>query len=496
MPRSISLLLLLFLPLLSVSKYHSARPGGKDYALFFAVETYENKSAWKDLPGLIDECEAIRKDLIERYGFSSESKVVHNPTLNDIAAELARWRSREYGPDDQLLIFFSGHGQFLDDVQEGFFIPSNGKSKDADFISRNWYSLLTLPRHVTTIKCRHILLAIDACYSGTIDSQVALKDENEEWAQPENNGDAQFHQYVHDLLANKSRLLMTSGGKTRTKHPSDFVRWFREALATLGGKDRLLRPADIEERWPASTISRPLSGTFEGHEAGGNFLFVYQPKAAPVKASSAPDYDEDGTPDATDKCPTEAGPAATKGCPDQDGDGVADKFDRCKTEKGPVSNDGCPVSTEPKPVAPTTTRGEKTFRILLLEWPSHLDINVGKFALLSDVKEEVIDGKYYYFTGQYSNLRDADAMLLEIKNMGFKTAKVVDSKIFQILLLSWPSRLDMKSGQLSLLSNVREDLVDGKYNYYIGPYLDKTEADAVLPHLLNLGFKNAKVVHE
>ena len=143
---------------------------------------------------------------------------------------------------------------------------------------------------------------------------------------------------------------MTSGGKNRTKHPSDFVRWFREALATLGGQDRLLRPADIEERWPAATVGRPLSGTFEGHEPGGNFLFVYQPKATPAPPAVPPvtppvDYDEDGTPDTTDKCPTEAGPAATKGCPDQDGDGVADKFDSCKTEKGPASNDGCPVET-------------------------------------------------------------------------------------------------------------------------------------------------------
>ncbi len=355
--RKLPFFALLFLLCAAHSPAPSTRPGGTDYALFFAVEQYDNSSAWKPLPGLIQECEDIRSDLVDRYGFSPASKVVKNPTLADIQAELARWRARAYGPDDQLLVFFSGHGQFLDDVQEGFFIPKDGKSSAGEMSERKWYSLLQLPRHVTTIPCPHILLAIDACYSGTIDSRVALKDENEEWVSPNNSqADALFNQYIHDLLANKSRILMTSGGKNRTKHPSDFVRWFREALASLGGKDRILRSADIPEFWPLGA-ARPLAGNFEGHEPGGNFLFVYQPKTTttPPLIATAPDYDDDGIPDASDKCPSEKGPASTKGCPDADGDGVADKFDACKTQPGPVSNNGCPLSspTETTPEKPT-----------------------------------------------------------------------------------------------------------------------------------------------
>ncbi len=340
-------LFLLLLPLFGATSDHRktpVRPGGKDYALFFAVEKYDHAAAWNPLPGLIKECEAIRDDLVEHYGFSTDSKVFPNPTLTDIHEEIERWREKKYEADDQLLIFFSGHGQFvkfIDGLGEGFFIPRDGKSSQAKVAERNWYSLLQMPRHINGIGCRHILLAIDACYSGTIDPQVALKDETEEWETPVSVADAQFNAYVHDRLAGKSRILMTSGGKFRTKHPSDFVRWFREALATLGGKDRLVMPHDIEERWPTRTADRPLAGTFEGHEPGGTFLFVYQPKTTlPVAAE---DYDDDGVPDGQDKCPYEKGPAATKGCPDTDGDGVADKFDKCKNEKGPAENDGCPV---------------------------------------------------------------------------------------------------------------------------------------------------------
>ncbi|HML49810.1 MAG TPA: CHAP domain-containing protein, partial [Propionicimonas sp.] len=60
-------------------------------------------------------------------------------------------------------------------------------------------------------------------------------------------------------------------------------------------------------------------------------------------ATTAPDADNDGTPDSADKCPTVAGPGSTNGCPDFDGDSVADEEDPCRSAAGPVAYEGCPV---------------------------------------------------------------------------------------------------------------------------------------------------------
>ncbi len=344
MSRSLPLIFLFF-PLLSahvpVSQHLPSRPGGKDYALFFAVESYDHSSSWKSLPGLTKEVESIAADLRDLYGF--ETKVIKNPTLAEIDAELAAWRARKFGPDDQVMVYFSGHGQFIDDRRQGYFIPSDGKGSSGSVYERQWLPYLDLRRLVTGIGCRHILLALDACFSGTADDEVVFKDETEEWAEPTGAADQQWKQQIHDQLRCQSRILLTSGGKTKTENPSKFAASFRKAFSKQGGADKIVRPSDIMEEWYGLAIP-PHSTTFEGHESCGNFLFVYQPKSTPVPPPAFPDYDEDGTPDATDKCPTEAGPAATKGCPDQDGDGVADKFDRCVTEKGPASNDGCPVT--------------------------------------------------------------------------------------------------------------------------------------------------------
>ena len=57
-----------------------------------------------------------------------------------------------------------------------------------------------------------------------------------------------------------------------------------------------------------------------------------------------PDTDGDGINDENDKCPTVKGVARYQGCPvpDQDNDGVADENDKCPTIAGPASNEGCP----------------------------------------------------------------------------------------------------------------------------------------------------------
>ena len=71
---------------------------------------------------------------------------------------------------------------------------------------------------------------------------------------------------------------------------------------------------------------------------------------------------------------------------------------------------------------------------------------------------------------------------------------VVAPKTFRIFLLSWPNRLDPDAGQLALLSNVKEELKEGKYHYYVGNYTTREDAEKILPEIKNLGFKTAVIV--
>ncbi|MDO8368427.1 MAG: N-acetylmuramoyl-L-alanine amidase [Saprospiraceae bacterium] len=89
-----------------------------------------------------------------------------------------------------------------------------------------------------------------------------------------------------------------------------------------------------------------------------------------------------------------------------------------------------PKTTIGKPVAgvkpgPGTQSAPKSYTIFLLAWPNKLDPNVGQLSLLANVKELNKEGKYHYYSGVYTSKAEAEKVLPEIQNMGFKTATIV-----------------------------------------------------------------------
>jgi formylglycine-generating enzyme required for sulfatase activity len=242
------------------------RPG-KDLALFFAVSNYDQ---WDDLKNPIAEAEAIAKDLRELYDFQTE--VVKDPTKAEIQAKIEEYRKKTYTGDAQLLIFFTGHGEYLENTREGFFIPKDAKRNDA--LQDSYLPYLRLQRWIETLPCRHILLAIDACFSGTFDDDIALKGEpgkrpgQSDWRE----------QYISQTLQYRSRLFMASGAKVRTPDKSAFAEQFLNALRSFGGDDRLV---SFTELWGyvQRANPKPCAAKFGDHEAGGDFLFVMKNEA-------------------------------------------------------------------------------------------------------------------------------------------------------------------------------------------------------------------------
>lgn len=95
-----------------------------------------------------------------------------------------------------------------------------------------------------------------------------------------------------------------------------------------------------------------------------------------------------------------------------------------------------PVSSKTPSVSGSQNTGSKTaakvaetgpYRIFLLSWPIKMDRNSGQLGLIGDIREEKIDNQYHYFTGSYSSLAEAEKMLPEIRNLGFKTATIVST---------------------------------------------------------------------
>ena len=284
---------------------------GQDYALFFPVSDYSGYSGYENLPTTIEGLTALKSELDEMYGFTTD--LVSNASKKEIYAKLRSYTNRTFGEDDQLFIFFSGHGEFDDFENKGYFLPRSGPAID----------LTTLGNIVSKIPCKHILLAIDACYSGTIDQKIAFQ--GGPMGRMVDNNDNKRRQTIELQLRNKSRLLLTSGGKEQTPATSGGSPFVKSILSTLrkayvNGNDGLVIYKDLEA---ALTRVRPLPhyGKLPGHEDGG-FVFVSEARPAPTP-HSAPVREEVVQPTPPDNMIFIAGGTFQMG--DQFGDGYDDE---------------------------------------------------------------------------------------------------------------------------------------------------------------------------
>ena len=137
----------------------------KDRAILFAIDDYSKVGGRVDdnnmnLEKPIKDAERFAKILID-YGF--EPIIVPNPTREEIEKMFTYLLdSITYGPYDQLLIFYAGHG--IRDVRNnGYIVPSDGNITNLfKNVSFSW-----LKEQMNQIPCEHILFICDACHSGS-----------------------------------------------------------------------------------------------------------------------------------------------------------------------------------------------------------------------------------------------------------------------------------------------------------------------------------------
>jgi N-acetylmuramoyl-L-alanine amidase len=85
-----------------------------------------------------------------------------------------------------------------------------------------------------------------------------------------------------------------------------------------------------------------------------------------------------------------------------------------------------PQKNKPANKAITAVESQKPppCRIWLMSWPKRMDTKAGQLGLLPNVREELSEGEYQYYAEGFSSCEDAEKMLPEIRNLGFKKAKV------------------------------------------------------------------------
>ena len=149
-----------------------------NYLLAIGIDSYEYVGK---LSNAVRDAEEVIQTLTQHYSFDPN----HVYTLfNEAATEdgiIAIFKEirPKMQPEDNLLIYFSGHGHYETDIDEGYWVPVDARyGRTNDYIS---YSFLL--KVIKSLDVHHLVLLVDSCYSGAIFvSERSVPEEREDFA--------------------------------------------------------------------------------------------------------------------------------------------------------------------------------------------------------------------------------------------------------------------------------------------------------------------------
>jgi hypothetical protein len=236
---------------------------GKYYAMIVGNNNYRH------LPKLetaVKDATEVDKILKTHYGF--ETELLLNATRGDMLSTLSRLR-RKMLPNDNLLVYYAGHGVFEEVSQQAYWLPVDAKEDDVT----NWIISDDITSEMKRNPSRHVLIVADSCYSGTLTraADVNLK-----------SGQGREY-FLKKMFKQPSRTLMASGGNepvvdSGADGHSIFAYTFLRALkeideAVFTAEEMFYRfvkhsVAGQAEQTPVYSILRN-----SGHD-GGDFVFI------------------------------------------------------------------------------------------------------------------------------------------------------------------------------------------------------------------------------
>jgi len=227
----------------------------KYYALIIGVSEYLDTDL--NLAEPVNDAQKLYDILTTEYTFEKENiTFLKSPTKAEIFATLENMR-HSIGKNDNLLIFYAGHGSWDEEMEVGYWLPSDA-TKDNRV---NWMSTADITNYIRVIPAKHTLLIADACFSGSIFRSRSINNNSKEVAQ------------LYEL---PSRNAITSGTLKEVPDKSVFLKYLLEKLKE--NNDKYLSSEKLFSTMKTGVINNgdniPQYGTIQktGDE-GGDFIF-------------------------------------------------------------------------------------------------------------------------------------------------------------------------------------------------------------------------------
>lgn len=210
-----------------------------------------------------DELNCCEKDvldfkniLLEKFDFAENNiyELINAKATNKNIQDAFKGYVKELTADDNLIIYFSGHGNYDSQTNKGYWVPVNGE----DYTT--WISNETLISYLDNIKAKHIFVISDSCFSNSI-----LITENSK--------------STNDYLKYDSRWALTSAFEHAMDSEKDSNTLFAEVILTfLENSTQDIRVSELIEEvkrnFLVNLLQKPQGYPLhvKGHK-GGEFVF-------------------------------------------------------------------------------------------------------------------------------------------------------------------------------------------------------------------------------
>jgi TolB-like protein len=139
------------------------------HAIVIGINHYEIKgpAGWDSLRTAEQDAQAVAQELESRYQFQVTRLLGSDATRERIMAELDQLATAS--PQDAFVIYFAGHGNYDENLDEGFWIPVDARASiDGRPAREDWIWNAVLTRMFSASQARHILVLADSCYGGSL----------------------------------------------------------------------------------------------------------------------------------------------------------------------------------------------------------------------------------------------------------------------------------------------------------------------------------------
>ena len=238
---------------------------GNYYALIIGIDKYSG--TWQPLKNGVKDAKAVENLLKQKYKIDVFKTLYDAQATRKSIITTMEWLAANVKEKDNVLIYFSGHGEYKQQLGKGYWVPVDAASNStSDYISNN-----DIQTFLSGIKSKHTLLISDACFSGDIfrGNTIGVPFENSE----------RYYKEVNNLA---SRQALTSGGIEPVmdggkEGHSVFAFYFLKALT--GNTSKFYDASQL-----FSTIKIPVTNNSEQSpqfqsikntgDEGGQFIFI------------------------------------------------------------------------------------------------------------------------------------------------------------------------------------------------------------------------------